>query len=150
MPLLYHRLLARALSRRSPGYVHLAAGRVPARVRDTGHYCALVVHNHPSRDPTPSPDDARLTLRLAQADDILDIALLDHALARRVLACGCLFALDNEARTTSQLSYAETALAHARLAAIADRIVNCWLLERLVAWLRNPSLKRVCGEPRLR
>ena len=29
-------------------------------------------------DPTPSPDDARLTLRLAQAADILDMPLLDH------------------------------------------------------------------------
>jgi DNA repair protein RadC len=36
------------------------------------------VHNHPSGDPTPSPDDARLTLRLAQAADILDMPLLDH------------------------------------------------------------------------
>jgi hypothetical protein len=42
--------------------------------------------------------------------------------------------------TTDQLSYAETALAHARLAAIpADRIFNCWPLERLRAWLANPS-----------
>ena len=38
----------------------------------------LVVHNHPSGDPTPSADDARLTVRLAQAADVLDIPLLDH------------------------------------------------------------------------
>ena len=38
----------------------------------------MVVHNHPSGDPTPSPDDARLTLRLCEAADILDMALLDH------------------------------------------------------------------------
>jgi DNA repair protein RadC len=38
----------------------------------------MVVHNHPSGDPTPSPDDARLTLRLCAAADILDIPLLDH------------------------------------------------------------------------
>ena len=38
----------------------------------------MVVHNHPSGDPTPSPDDARLTLRLCAAADVLDIALLDH------------------------------------------------------------------------
>ena len=31
-----------------------------------------------SGDPTPSPDDARLTLRLCAAADVLDIALLDH------------------------------------------------------------------------
>jgi len=35
---------------------------------------------------------------------------------------------------------AETALAHARLAAIpVDRIVNCWPLDRLLAWLSDPS-----------
>jgi DNA repair protein RadC len=38
----------------------------------------LVVHNHPSGDPTPSPDDARLTLRLCAAADLLDMPLLDH------------------------------------------------------------------------
>lgn len=38
----------------------------------------MVVHNHPSGDPTPSPDDARLTLRLCAAADILDLPLLDH------------------------------------------------------------------------
>jgi histidinol phosphatase-like PHP family hydrolase len=63
---------------------------------------------------------------------------LDYALASRALAAGCLFALDSDAHTTSQLAYAETALAHARLAGIpADRIVNCWPLERLLAWLKD-------------
>jgi putative hydrolase len=50
-----------------------------------------------------------------------------------------MFALDSDAHTTAQLSYAETALAHARLAGIpAERIVNCWPLDRLLAWLSNP------------
>jgi histidinol phosphatase-like PHP family hydrolase len=65
---------------------------------------------------------------------------LDYTLARQALTIGCLFALDSDAHTTTQLSYAETALAHARLAGIpADRIVNCWPLERLLAWLRDPA-----------
>jgi putative hydrolase len=65
---------------------------------------------------------------------------LDHTLARQALGCGCLVALDSDAHTTAQLSYAEIAIAHARLAGIpADRIVNCWPLERLLAWLRDPS-----------
>ena len=69
---------------------------------------------------------------------------LDHTLARQALACGCLLALDSDAHTTSQLSYAETAVAHARLAAIpADRIINCWPLERLLGWLRDPTSE--CG-----
>jgi len=61
---------------------------------------------------------------------------LDYTLAERALAAGCLFALDSDAHTTDQLSYADTALAHARLAGIpADRIVNCWPLERLLSWI---------------
>src|SRR5262245_16029099 len=64
---------------------------------------------------------------------------LDHVLARRALISGCVFALDSDAHTTTQLSYAETALAHARLAGIpADRIINCWPLDQLLAWLSTP------------
>jgi histidinol phosphatase-like PHP family hydrolase len=64
---------------------------------------------------------------------------LDHALARKALAAGCLFALDSDAHTAQQLAYAETALAHARLAGIpSNSIVNCWPLDRLLAWLSHP------------
>ena len=64
---------------------------------------------------------------------------LDYALASSALAAGCLFALDSDAHTTEQLSYAETAIAHARLAGVpADRIVNYWPLDRLVDWLSDP------------
>ena len=65
---------------------------------------------------------------------------LDHTLAARALEARCLFALDSDAHTTAQLSYADTALAHARLAGIpADRIVNCWPLNQLLAWLADPA-----------
>jgi putative hydrolase len=61
---------------------------------------------------------------------------LDFSLAGRALAAGCLFALDSDAHTTAQLVYAETALAHARLASLPpDRIINCWSTERLLSWL---------------
>ncbi len=44
----------------------------------------IVVHNHPSGDPTPSQEDVRLTQELIQAGKLLDIELLDHlVLARR-------------------------------------------------------------------
>jgi histidinol phosphatase-like PHP family hydrolase len=63
---------------------------------------------------------------------------LDFSLAERALAAGCLFALDSDAHTTPQLAYADTALAHARLAGIPpERIVNCWTTGRLFAWLRQ-------------
>ncbi len=68
---------------------------------------------------------------------------LDHVLARRALACGCVFALDSDAHATSQLWYADIALAHARLAGIpADRIVNCWPLEQVRAWLADRKSAR--------
>jgi DNA repair protein RadC len=38
----------------------------------------IVVHNHPSGDPAPSPDDVALTKTLCQAGDVLQIELLDH------------------------------------------------------------------------
>ncbi|GAB4546547.1 MAG: DNA repair protein RadC [Anaerolineales bacterium] len=38
----------------------------------------IVAHNHPSGDPTPSPDDAAVTRAIAQAGKLLDIDVLDH------------------------------------------------------------------------
>jgi DNA repair protein RadC len=38
----------------------------------------IFVHNHPSGDPTPSPDDKRLTTLLAQAAKTIGIPVLDH------------------------------------------------------------------------
>ena len=38
----------------------------------------IVVHNHPSRDPDPSPNDVLITRKLKQAAELLDIDLLDH------------------------------------------------------------------------
>ena len=38
----------------------------------------VVVHNHPSGDPTPSPDDVAVTRAMVQAGKLLDIDVLDH------------------------------------------------------------------------
>lgn len=38
----------------------------------------LCAHNHPSGDPTPSPEDKQLTRRLAEAGELVGIELLDH------------------------------------------------------------------------
>ena len=38
----------------------------------------IVAHNHPSGDPTPSPEDIQVTRRLVEAGDILGIDVLDH------------------------------------------------------------------------
>jgi len=38
----------------------------------------LMVHNHPSGDPTPSPEDIALTRAVVQVGKLLDIEVLDH------------------------------------------------------------------------
>jgi len=38
----------------------------------------VVAHNHPSGDPTPSPEDVQVTEQMARAGQVLDIELLDH------------------------------------------------------------------------
>ena len=40
----------------------------------------LIVHNHPSGDPAPSPEDIHSTQRIAEAAALLDIELLDHVI----------------------------------------------------------------------
>jgi len=41
-------------------------------------FAVIVVHNHPSGDPSPSQSDHSLTRRLAEAAELLQIKLLDH------------------------------------------------------------------------
>jgi len=48
----------------------------PAIVRNCPN--VIVCHNHPSGDPTPSPEDVEVTKQLVEAGQLLDIELLDH------------------------------------------------------------------------
>lgn len=38
----------------------------------------IVAHNHPTGDPSPSPEDGAMTRALVQAGTLVDISLLDH------------------------------------------------------------------------
>ena len=40
----------------------------------------LVVHNHPSGDPTPSADDLSVTQRLAEVGEVVGIPVVDHVI----------------------------------------------------------------------
>ena len=40
----------------------------------------IVAHNHPSGDPTPSPEDIHVTQKIVEAGKLLDIPLLDHVI----------------------------------------------------------------------
>jgi histidinol phosphatase-like PHP family hydrolase len=60
---------------------------------------------------------------------------IDHQLARRALAAGCIFALDSDAHAPDEWAFAETAIAHARLARIpAERVINYWPIDFLLEW----------------
>ncbi len=40
--------------------------------------CIVVVHNHPSGDPTPSPEDVQVTRQIVEAGSLMNIDVLDH------------------------------------------------------------------------
>jgi DNA repair protein RadC len=63
------------------GNVSSSLVRVGELFRDAVRHNAgglILVHNHPSGDPTPSPDDLHLTAEALAAGRLLDIDLLDH------------------------------------------------------------------------
>ena len=63
------------------GNVSTALVRVGELFRDAirQHAAGLIlVHNHPSGDPTPSPDDLHLTAEAVAAGRLLDVPVLDH------------------------------------------------------------------------
>ena len=43
----------------------------------------IVVHNHPSSDPTPSPEDVIVTRKIVEAGELLDVTVLDHLIIGR-------------------------------------------------------------------
>jgi len=53
-----------------------------AAIRDNAA-AFIVVHNHPSGDPSPSPEDVNVTRQIVQAGRLLDIELLDHVIIGR-------------------------------------------------------------------
>jgi DNA repair protein RadC len=63
------------------GNVSSSLVRVGELFRDAVRLSAagvILVHNHPSGDPTPSPEDLHLTAEALAAGRLLDIQLLDH------------------------------------------------------------------------
>jgi len=61
---------------RAPGH----AREVFAPLIRSGALKGVLVHNHPSGDPEPSAADVRLTKRLIEAAQLLDLPLVDHVI----------------------------------------------------------------------
>ena len=57
-----------------------------------GAAAVVVAHNHPSGDPSPSPQDIDVTKRLIKASEILGIRLLDHV----IVGNGCFTSMKSE------------------------------------------------------
>jgi DNA repair protein RadC len=63
------------------GSVHTTVIRIGELFRSALYNNAsgiVVAHNHPSSDPSPSPEDVAVTRQIVQAGKLLDIDLLDH------------------------------------------------------------------------
>jgi DNA repair protein RadC len=74
-----NRVLGRA--RVYQGSVHTTVVRIGELFRDAVRQNAtgmILAHNHPSGDPTPSPEDAAITREIVKAGALLDIDVLDH------------------------------------------------------------------------
>ena len=56
---------------------------VAKRALELGAHAVILVHNHPSGDPTPSRDDVAITKAVAAALEKLDIMLHDHVVVGR-------------------------------------------------------------------
>jgi DNA repair protein RadC len=57
-----------------------------------GAAAVVVAHNHPSGDPSPSPQDIEVTERLIRASKILGIRLIDHV----IVGSGCFTSMKSE------------------------------------------------------
>jgi DNA repair protein RadC len=51
-------------------------------IKESAH-SVILVHNHPSGDPTPSDEDLQMTKRLIESGEILGIKVLDHVIIGR-------------------------------------------------------------------
>jgi DNA repair protein RadC len=81
-------LLAMNNKNRVNGFKVISTGSLTASVvhprevwRAALHLCAaavVFVHNHPSGEPAPSPEDMEITRRLKETGDLLGIRVLDH------------------------------------------------------------------------
>lgn len=54
----------------------------------------VLCHNHPSGDPTPTPDDLDVTRRLTATGDVLGISVLDHI----IVGEGCYYSFKEMGR----------------------------------------------------
>jgi len=77
-----NRVLAQEqVAKGSLNVTHIQVGELFKKAIRLGQCAAIIlVHNHPSGDPTPSPDDVAVTKQVVEAGKLLDIDVLDHVI----------------------------------------------------------------------
>jgi DNA repair protein RadC len=74
-----HRPIAhRVLTRGSDGFTVVDPRQIYRPAIQVGAVGVILAHNHPSGDPTPSPQDLEVTRRVQRAGHIIGIPLVDH------------------------------------------------------------------------
>jgi len=73
-----NRLVGEDLLKGTIDRIHIYPREIVRRAVMLNASVALVAHNHPSGDPTPSEADIKLTRKLERALDAVDVILLDH------------------------------------------------------------------------
>lgn len=66
------------VARGAGNVVHVSPRDLFQAAMASGASAFIMSHNHPSGDPTPSPEDRELTVRIRAAGDLLGIKMLDH------------------------------------------------------------------------
>lgn len=78
---LRHRLVARFTSARGEAnLVHVSPRDIFRRALREGAAQVVIVHNHPSGNPIPSPEDVALTERLLTAGTVVGVPVCDHVI----------------------------------------------------------------------
>jgi DNA repair protein RadC len=71
------------MARGSVSEVHVSPREIVRQALDIGATALILIHNHPSGDPTPSAEDIAVTRRVASAAAVFDVQVHDHVIIAR-------------------------------------------------------------------
>jgi DNA repair protein RadC len=71
------------IARGGSSHCPVRPGDVFRALLQEGATSVVLVHNHPSGEPSPSPEDVAMTERLREAGEVLGIAVVDHVIVGR-------------------------------------------------------------------
>ena len=79
-----NRLLGESVADGSVNRASIYPREIIRRALETGATALILVHNHPSGDPTPSQSDIQATRRVAEAGRTFEICVHDHLIITRL------------------------------------------------------------------